>query len=85
MRGLRPLSDNYKNLEKTMATHTSNRPIPAADTGQAEFAQDLERRIGIYEELDARGDMDGALGSGEYTAIFLLTLGLVVIFYLWGY
>nr|WP_067298216.1 hypothetical protein [Marinobacterium profundum] len=68
-----------------MATHTSDRPIPAADTGQAEFAQDLERRIGIYEELDAHGDMAGALGSGEYTAIFLLTLGLVVTFYLWGY
>ncbi|MCP8687514.1 hypothetical protein [Marinobacterium sedimentorum] len=70
-----------------MEKNSSDRFVcsPAGGGQLSEQAQDLERRIRLYEELDARGDMDGALGSGEYTAIFLLTFGLVVTFYLWGY
>ncbi|GGO84208.1 hypothetical protein GCM10011348_29920 [Marinobacterium nitratireducens] len=48
-------------------------------------ARDLERRLRHYETLEARGPLEGALGVGDYSAMVLLTLGLVVTFYLWGY
>lgn len=55
------------------------------DDVQALRAQDLERRIRVYEELEDRDEWAGALGFGDYSAIVLLTLGLVIAFYLWGY
>ncbi|NVK41041.1 MAG: hypothetical protein HWE39_07335 [Oceanospirillaceae bacterium] len=58
---------------------------PVGNGPGAERAQDLERRIRIYEELEARGEMEGALGFGDYAAMLLLTVGLVATFYLWGY
>ena len=58
---------------------------PAGSGPGAEKAQDLERRIRQYEALEARGQLEGALGAGDYTAMTLLTLGLVVTFVLWGY
>ena len=58
---------------------------PVGSGPGAEKAQDLERRIRHYEELEARGQLEGTLGAGDYTAMILLTLGLVVTFYLWGY
>lgn len=56
-----------------------------SDDPQTQRAQDLERRIRVYEELEQNGPMAGALGLGDYSAIVLLTLGLVITFYLWGY
>lgn len=58
---------------------------PVGSGPGTEQARDLERRIRIYEELEARGDVQGALGFSDYTAMILLTVGLVVTFYLWGY
>jgi len=54
---------------------------------QAEIAraQELERRIRVYEELESRNDWPGALSATDYIAITLMTLALVAGFYLWGY
>ncbi len=54
---------------------------------QAEIArtQDLERRIRVYEEMDNTNNWPGALNATDYIAIALMTLALVVGFYLWGY
>ncbi|NRB24233.1 hypothetical protein [Shewanella sp.] len=46
---------------------------------------DLEQRIRIYEKMDQDPDWPGALQAIDYTIITLLTLGLVVTFYLWGF
>ena len=48
-------------------------------------AKDLERRIRVYEEMEENNHCPGALTAFDYTAIALLTLGLVIAFYLWGY
>lgn len=48
-------------------------------------AKDLERRIRVYEEMEENNHWPGALTAFDYTAIALLTLGLVIAFYLWGY
>ncbi|MDM8347617.1 hypothetical protein P8H27_01720 [Pseudomonas sp. sp1636] len=48
-------------------------------------AQDLERRIGVYEEMEKDEQWPGALSAMDYIAIGLMTLVLVVGFYLWGY
>ncbi|WP_171011862.1 hypothetical protein [Pseudomonas sp. 2FE] len=48
-------------------------------------AQELERRIRVYEELENSNDWPGALNATDYTAITLMTLVLVAGFYLWGY
>lgn len=54
---------------------------------QAEHAraQDLERRIRVYEEMEKGEQWPGALSTADYIAITLMTLVLVVGFYLWGY
>ena len=54
---------------------------------QAEHAraQDLERRIRVYEEMEQGEQWPGALSAMDYIAISLMTLVLVVGFYLWGY
>ncbi|MGH8436297.1 MAG: hypothetical protein ACRERX_17875 [Pseudomonas sp.] len=54
---------------------------------QAEIAraQDLERRIRVYEEMEQANNWPGALNATDYTAIALMTLVLVTGFYLWGY
>jgi hypothetical protein len=83
--GLSPIT--IKSQEKKMTTQASDRPVStsAAGAGHAERAQDLERRIRVYEELEASGNWPGALGATDYTAIALLTLGLVITFFVWGY
>jgi hypothetical protein len=70
-----------------MATQMSDRPVSTPGTGaaDAQCAQDLERRIRVYEELEASGHWPGALGATDYTAIALLTLGLLITFFVWGY
>lgn len=52
---------------------------------QFERAKDLERRIRVYEEMEAKNNWPGALKATDYTAVALITLGLVVTFYIWGY
>ncbi|WPC06338.1 hypothetical protein SBP02_06180 [Pseudomonas benzenivorans] len=48
-------------------------------------AQDLERRIRVYEEMEQAKHWPGALNATDYLAITLMTLVLVAGFYLWGY
>jgi hypothetical protein len=48
-------------------------------------AQDLERRIRVYEEMEQANHWPGALNATDYFAITLMTLVLVTGFYLWGY
>ncbi|WP_177412393.1 hypothetical protein [Pseudomonas cavernicola] len=48
-------------------------------------AQELERRIRVYEEMESNNEWPGALNATDYTAITLMTLVLVAGFYLWGY
>jgi len=70
-----------------MEKSSSDSPIYSSsghDPGD-EAARDLERRICHYEALETQGRLEGALGVGDYSAMVLLTLGLVVTFYLWGY
>lgn len=54
---------------------------------QAEIAraQDLERRIRVYEEMEKEDEWPGALSATDYVATALMTLVLVVGFCLWGY
>ncbi|GAA3544691.1 hypothetical protein [Zobellella aerophila] len=54
---------------------------------QAEIAraQELERRIRAYEELENGDEWPGALRATDYIAIILMTLVLVIGCYLWGY
>jgi len=42
-----------------------------------ERAQDLDRRIRAYEELESRTDWPGALSLGDVVALALLTLVMV--------
>ncbi|WP_198019574.1 hypothetical protein [Pseudogulbenkiania sp. MAI-1] len=49
-----------------------------------ERAEDLERRIRCYEELEAEVQWPGAMSAADYLAALLLTVGLVVTCYLWG-
>ncbi|NQD92523.1 hypothetical protein HP532_07650 [Pseudomonas sp. CrR25] len=48
-------------------------------------AQDLERRIRVYEEMEKGEQWPGALSVADCLAITLMTLVLVIGFYLWGY
>ncbi len=48
-------------------------------------AQDLERRIRVYEEMEKGDEWPGALSATDYIATALMTLVLVIAFYLWGY
>ncbi|MHA6963279.1 hypothetical protein [Zobellella denitrificans] len=48
-------------------------------------AQELERRIRVYEEMEKNDEWPGALRAADYIAIILMTLVLVIGCYLWGY
>lgn len=50
-----------------------------------ERAQELERRIRVYEELENSKHWPGALNAVDYIAMTLMTLVLVVGSYVWGY
>lgn len=52
---------------------------------EIERAQELERRIRVYEQLEESKEWPGALNAVDYIATILMTLVLVVGFYLWGY
>ncbi|GLO44362.1 hypothetical protein [Pseudomonas putida] len=49
-----------------------------------ERAQDLERRLRVYEELEKRADWPGALRAGDFVALTLLTLVMVAGAYFLG-
>ncbi|MCY1434899.1 hypothetical protein D9M71_509760 [compost metagenome] len=49
-----------------------------------ERAQDLDRRIRAYEELESRADWPGALSAGDFIALSLLTLVMVAGAYFLG-
>lgn len=50
-----------------------------------ERAQELERRIRVYEKMERDDEWPGALRVTDYIAITLMTLTLVIGCYLWGY
>jgi hypothetical protein len=52
---------------------------------EIERAQDLERRIRVYEQQEESNDWPGALNAVDYIAMTLMTLVLVIGAYLWGY
>lgn len=52
---------------------------------EIERAQDLERRIRVYEQQEESNDWPGALSAVDYIAMTLMTLVLVIGAYLWGY
>lgn len=47
-------------------------------------AADLEQRIHCYEALEAQAHWPGSMGVADYLAALLLTIGLVVVCYVWG-
>ncbi|BBH46979.1 hypothetical protein [Pseudomonas sp. KU43P] len=49
-----------------------------------ERAQDLDRRLRAYEELQAGQRWPGALTATDCFAVALLAVAVVVGFYLWG-
>ncbi|EJN37797.1 hypothetical protein D3C76_1717610 [compost metagenome] len=49
-----------------------------------ERAQDLDRRLRAYEELQSGPRWPGALTTTDCVALAVLALALVVGFYLWG-
>lgn len=48
-------------------------------------AQDLERRIRVYEQMEESHDWPGAMNAFDYIALTLMTLVLVIGFFVWGY
>ncbi len=50
-----------------------------------ERAQELERRIRVYEQLEESNNWPGALNAVDYIAMTLMTLVLVIGSYVWGY
>ena len=48
------------------------------------WAQELQRRIGIYDEIEAKGAWSGRLTATDYLAILALAVGLVAGFWSWG-
>lgn len=45
---------------------------------------EIERRIRIYEELEASGRIPGRLGIVDYVALFAIVIVLACGFWLWG-
>jgi hypothetical protein len=50
-----------------------------------ERAQDLERRIHTYEEMENTNNWPGALTATDYIAMIVMKVVSVISFYLWGY
>lgn len=47
-------------------------------------AQELRRRIAVYDELEATGNWQGRMSGADYLGLLLLTLVLVVGSWMWG-
>ncbi|MFC5699259.1 hypothetical protein ACFPU0_27460 [Pseudomonas sp. GCM10022186] len=50
-----------------------------------ERAQELERRIRVYEQQEESNNWPGALNAVDYIAMTLMTLVLVIGSCVWGY
>lgn len=48
------------------------------------WAQELQRRIGVYDEIEANGAWSGRMTATDYLAILALAVGLVAGFWTWG-
>ncbi len=48
------------------------------------WARELERRIKIYDEIEASGHWQGRLTAADYLGLAALTVVLVVGFWTWG-
>lgn len=48
------------------------------------WAQELQRRIDVYDEIEAKGDWQGRMTGADYVAMLALTVVLVVGFWTWG-
>ena len=48
------------------------------------WAQELQRRIDIYDEIEARGGWQGRMSATDYLALLALAVGLVAGFWTWG-
>lgn len=48
------------------------------------WSHELDRRIGLYEELEAKGKLPGRLTAVDYWALAALSVFLVAGFWLWG-
>jgi hypothetical protein len=49
------------------------------------WERELSRRIRVYEDLEATNSWSGRLGAADYTALFGLTVLLLVGFWIWGH
>ncbi len=48
------------------------------------WAQELQRRIDVYDGLEAKGDWRGRMSGVDYIGILALAVGLVAGFWAWG-
>ncbi len=49
-----------------------------------DWSHEVQRRIAVYDEIDARNDWRGQMGTGDYVGLLLLTVALVAGFWVWG-
>lgn len=48
------------------------------------WAQELQRRIGIYDEIEAKDAWSGRMTATDYLSILALAAALVAGFWAWG-
>lgn len=48
------------------------------------WSHEIERRISLYEDLEAQGRLPGRLTALDYWALTLLTVLLCAGFWIWG-
>jgi hypothetical protein len=49
------------------------------------WERELNRRIVVYEDIEAKNNWSGRLSAADYTALFGLTVLLLVGFWIWGH
>lgn len=48
------------------------------------WSRELQRRIAIYDEIEAKGEWRGQMTAGDYRGLLVLTVALVAGFWMWG-
>ncbi|WP_164625246.1 hypothetical protein [Tabrizicola oligotrophica] len=48
------------------------------------WAQELRRRIDVYDTIEAKDGWRGSMGAVDYWGLLALTVALVAGFWLWG-
>jgi hypothetical protein len=48
-------------------------------------AQELRRRIAVYDDLETSGNWQGRMSSADYLGLLFLTVVLVGGFWIWGH